>query len=82
VFVSPDGKKYEGNWVKNKKNGTGRLECPDGRCYEGDFKEVWFFLGLRMIFRIRKTGLGRSKALMAPSIKEGGSRVESTGRGA
>jgi hypothetical protein len=35
-----------------------------------------------MIFRIRKTGLGLSKELMALSIKEGGSRAKSTGMAA
>ena len=32
-----DGKKYDGNWKKNRMHGKGTLTWPDGRVYEGSF---------------------------------------------
>ena len=38
VFEWNDGKKYEGEFVKDKKQGFGILKWPDGRSYEGYWK--------------------------------------------
>jgi hypothetical protein len=34
-----NGSKYTGEWVKNKMNGTGVFEYPDGSYFEGSFKD-------------------------------------------
>lgn len=34
-FVWPDGRKYVGNYVEDKKHGFGEFEWPDGRRYRG-----------------------------------------------
>jgi hypothetical protein len=34
-FVWPDGRKYVGNYVEDKKHGFGEFEWPDGRKYKG-----------------------------------------------
>jgi len=33
-----DGKKYRGNWVKNKMEGKGVFSWPDGSVYEGEYE--------------------------------------------
>ncbi len=33
---------YEGDYVKDKKHGKGKLTWPDGSSYEGDFVEDAF----------------------------------------
>ena len=38
IFEWNDGKKYDGNFVKDKKEGFGILTWPDGRVYEGEWK--------------------------------------------
>jgi hypothetical protein len=35
VFTWKDGKKYEGEYLNDKKHGYGRIVWPDGRVYEG-----------------------------------------------
>lgn len=35
VFLWPDGRKYEGDYKNDVKEGYGRLEWPDGKIYEG-----------------------------------------------
>lgn len=35
IFRWPDGKTYEGEYVKDKKQGKGTYKWPDGRVYEG-----------------------------------------------
>ena len=35
VLVHPDGKKYEGSFVKDKKEGYGVFSWEDGRQYDG-----------------------------------------------
>ena len=35
MFQWPDGRKYEGNYVDDKKEGQGTFYWPDGRKYEG-----------------------------------------------
>lgn len=35
VFLWPDGRKYEGDYKNDVKEGYGRLEWPDGKVYEG-----------------------------------------------
>lgn len=32
--ISSNGDKYEGHWVRDKKNGHGELWCADGTYYE------------------------------------------------
>lgn len=34
-FVWPDGRKYNGHYVEDKKHGFGEFEWPDGRKYKG-----------------------------------------------
>ena len=34
----PDGRKYEGQYVDDKKEGYGVYTYPDGRCYKGMWK--------------------------------------------
>ena len=34
-----DGSLYEGDWVNNKRHGSGRLIYINGDCYEGDWHE-------------------------------------------
>ena len=34
-FVWPDGRKYIGNYLEDKKHGFGEFEWPDGRKYKG-----------------------------------------------
>jgi hypothetical protein len=38
VFTWPDGRKYEGEYIDDKKEGKGTFYWPDGRKYDGD----WF----------------------------------------
>ena len=38
VFTWPDGMKYEGNYVEDKKDGQGVMTWPDGRRYQGNWK--------------------------------------------
>jgi hypothetical protein len=38
VFTWPDGRRYEGSYVQDKKQGHGTFEWPDGKKYVGD----WF----------------------------------------
>ena len=35
VFTWPDGRKYEGEYVNDKKHGEGVFTWPDGRKYVG-----------------------------------------------
>jgi hypothetical protein len=35
---SVQGRRYEGEWVSNKRQGYGVLTWPDGRRYEGEFE--------------------------------------------
>lgn len=34
-FIWPDGRKYNGNYLEDKKHGFGEFEWPDGRKYKG-----------------------------------------------
>jgi len=36
--LSPDGKKYEGEWKDDKKHGQGTETYPNGSKYVGEFK--------------------------------------------
>ena len=38
TFVWSDGRKYEGQYVNEKKEGYGQFSWPDGRCYMGNWK--------------------------------------------
>ena len=37
TFIWPDGKKYVGTYVNDKKEGTGTFEWPNGRKYSGSW---------------------------------------------
>ena len=37
-FVWPDGKKYIGNYVEDKKEGYGEFSWQDGKVYKGMWK--------------------------------------------
>ena len=37
VFEWPDGRKYEGEYIDDKKEGEGIFYWPDGRKYEGEW---------------------------------------------
>jgi L1 cell adhesion molecule like protein len=37
VFTWPDGRKYEGEYVEDKKEGKGVFYWPDGRQYKGNW---------------------------------------------
>lgn len=37
VFTWTDGRKYEGNYVRDKKEGYGCLYWPDGKIYKGQW---------------------------------------------
>jgi len=36
-FLWPDGRKYVGEYVNDKKEGYGQFTWPDGRIYDGDW---------------------------------------------
>ena len=36
-YTWTDGKKYDGQWVRNKMEGRGILHWPDGKYYDGEF---------------------------------------------
>ena len=38
VFIWPNGRKYKGEYVDDKKEGYGTYYWPDGRIYEGMWK--------------------------------------------
>jgi hypothetical protein len=38
VFTWPDGRKYEGGYLEDKKHGTGTFTWPDGKQYEGSWE--------------------------------------------
>ena len=38
-FIWPDGKKYKGNYIEDKKEGYGEFFWPDGRIYRGNWLE-------------------------------------------
>ena len=38
VFIWKDGRKYEGSYVQDKKEGYGIFHWPDGRIYKGMWK--------------------------------------------
>ena len=38
VKVWPDGKKYQGNWIKGKMHGNGELLISEGESFTGEFK--------------------------------------------
>jgi hypothetical protein len=42
VLVSPDGSRYEGEFVKGRRNGFGKLTMKNGTVYEGQFKDDEF----------------------------------------
>ena len=35
IYTWPDGRKYLGEYSRDKKEGYGTYYWPDGRCYEG-----------------------------------------------
>ena len=35
----PDGRTYEGSWVKSRMHGRGHMSFTDGRDYEGEFRD-------------------------------------------
>jgi len=37
LFTWPNGKKYEGEFLNDKRHGFGKFYWPDGRTYEGEF---------------------------------------------
>lgn len=37
VFLWPDNRRYEGQYIDDKKEGYGVFYWPDGRKYEGDW---------------------------------------------
>lgn len=37
VFRWPNNKRYEGDYLNDKRHGTGKFYWPDGRTYEGEF---------------------------------------------
>lgn len=39
VFTWPDGRKYEGDFYKDKKHGIGVLTYKDGSKYHGEWKD-------------------------------------------
>ena len=39
VFIWPDGRKYKGAYIDDKKEGYGVYYWPDGRIYEGMWKD-------------------------------------------
>ncbi len=38
VFVWEDGRRYEGEYVDDKKHGKGKFKWPDGRLYDGQWE--------------------------------------------
>lgn len=38
IFKWPDGKKYDGEYVNNHKEGTGTMYNEDGSYYKGEWK--------------------------------------------
>jgi hypothetical protein len=36
-YTGPDGRKYKGQWVKDKMHGEGEHTWPDGGKYKGQF---------------------------------------------
>ena len=34
-----DNRRYNGDWVKNKMHGKGKIFWPDGKSYEGEYFE-------------------------------------------
>jgi hypothetical protein len=39
VLIWKDGKKYEGNFVNDKREGQGKFMWKDGRVYDGAWKD-------------------------------------------
>ena len=39
VFSWPDGRKYEGEYLENRKHGYGEFQWPDGSCYKGYWRD-------------------------------------------
>ena len=39
IFTWDNGKKYEGDYVDDKKEGHGVMIFPDGRIYDGHWKD-------------------------------------------
>jgi len=35
IYNWPDGRRYEGDYINDKKHGFGIYTYPDGRCYKG-----------------------------------------------
>lgn len=35
IYNWPDGRRYEGDYINDKKHGFGTYTYPDGRCYKG-----------------------------------------------
>lgn len=38
IFIWSDGRKYQGEYINDKKQGFGEFSWPDGRCYKGQWK--------------------------------------------
>ena len=39
IFLWPDGRKYEGEFKNDKKNGYGEFTSSDGKKYKGEWKD-------------------------------------------
>ena len=39
IFTWPDGRKYEGEFINDKKEGYGTFYWPDGKIYKGNWKD-------------------------------------------
>ena len=39
LFIWEDGRKYEGEYLNDKKHGKGKFSWSDGRMYDGEWKE-------------------------------------------
>ena len=50
THLSPDGKKYEGEWKDDKKHGQGTETYPNGSKYLGEFKNG-VKLSKKVVFR-------------------------------
>ena len=37
MYSWPDGRKYNGEWFRNKMHGKGKITWVDGREYEGEY---------------------------------------------
>jgi hypothetical protein len=69
----PNGRCYEGEWIKGKMHGTGKFIWEDGRVYQGGFNEA-------STFSIRDTGSAASFGPTDGSTKGSGSMIKGTAR--